>query len=198
MLLAFLAKGDTFEQLGCHFGIGTETARRYVNEGIDALAAPASSLADALAASGEERRLLLDGALMSAWRCTSLATEATRIRSTPRARAATAGRSWPTPPLHACEPPQSGPSPSSRAGACCTRSTSAPYWSSLATRCRGSLIAVSRGERIEPTQPNGQASDAPAVPIEVVRGRRKPTPPVTLSQRNSSGDISLNEGENLD
>ncbi|MEU8917330.1 transposase family protein [Streptomyces nigrescens] len=76
MLLAFLAKGDTFEQLGCHFGIGTETARRYVNEGIDALAAPAPSLSDALAASGEERRLLLDGALMSAWRCISPATEA--------------------------------------------------------------------------------------------------------------------------
>ncbi|UYB37929.1 hypothetical protein SLV14_000233 [Streptomyces sp. Je 1-4] len=42
--------------------------------------------------------------------------------------------------------------------------------SSLATRCRGSLIAVSRGERMEHTQPNGQAlSDARAVPIEVVR-----------------------------
>lgn len=74
MLLAFLATGDTFEQLGCHFGIGTEAARHYVNEGIDALAAPAPSLADALATSGEERRLLLHGALMSAWRCTSLTT----------------------------------------------------------------------------------------------------------------------------
>ncbi|MYT14745.1 MULTISPECIES: hypothetical protein [unclassified Streptomyces] len=50
----------------------------YVNEGIDALAAPTLSLADALAASGEGRRLLLNGALMSAmsaWRCTGLATE---------------------------------------------------------------------------------------------------------------------------
>ncbi|MCW7983788.1 hypothetical protein XF35_00095 [Streptomyces platensis subsp. clarensis] len=74
----FLAKGDTFERLGCRFGIGTENARRYVNEGIDALAAPAPSLADALAASGEGWRLLLNGALMSAmsaWRCTGLATE---------------------------------------------------------------------------------------------------------------------------
>ncbi|WKX73756.1 transposase family protein [Streptomyces sp. XD-27] len=52
MLLVFLAKGDTFEPLGCRFGIGTETARRYVNEGIDALAAlpPPPTLADALAA----------------------------------------------------------------------------------------------------------------------------------------------------
>ncbi|MEU9124761.1 hypothetical protein AB0C96_33755 [Streptomyces sp. NPDC048506] len=76
MLLVFLAKGDTFEQLGCHFGIGTETARRHVNEGIDTLAALAPNLADALASSGEERRLLRDGALMSAWRRTSPATEA--------------------------------------------------------------------------------------------------------------------------
>ncbi|USA04411.1 hypothetical protein NCG97_33505 [Streptomyces lydicamycinicus] len=52
---AFLATGDTFEQLGCHFGIGTKTARRYANEGIAALAA-----------SGETQRLLLDGAVMSA------------------------------------------------------------------------------------------------------------------------------------
>ncbi|MCR8573696.1 hypothetical protein [Streptomyces sp. Isolate_219] len=72
----FLPKDDTFEQLGCRFGIGTETTRRYVNDSIDALAAPAPSLADALAASGEEWRLLLNGALMSAWRCTGLATEA--------------------------------------------------------------------------------------------------------------------------
>ncbi|MFB6436531.1 transposase family protein [Streptomyces sp. NPDC056411] len=47
VLLAFLAKGDTFEQLGCHFRIGAETARRYVNEGIDALAALGPSMADA-------------------------------------------------------------------------------------------------------------------------------------------------------
>jgi hypothetical protein len=52
---AFLATGDTFEQLGCHFGIGTETARRnrYVMAGIEARAAPAPGLADALAASGK-------------------------------------------------------------------------------------------------------------------------------------------------
>ncbi|UYB37928.1 hypothetical protein SLV14_000232 [Streptomyces sp. Je 1-4] len=90
MLLALLAKGDTFGQLGCHFGIGTETARRYVNEGIDALAALAPSPADALAASEEGLRLLLDGAWMSAWRCTRLATEAIRIRSTRQNTANTA------------------------------------------------------------------------------------------------------------
>jgi len=76
VVLVYLAKGDTFAQLGAHFGIGTETARRYVNEGIDALAPQAPTLADAIDASGEERRLLLDGTLIPLWRCAAVATEA--------------------------------------------------------------------------------------------------------------------------
>ncbi|MBW1604763.1 transposase [Streptomyces sp. JJ66] len=75
VLLVFLAKGDTFAELGAHFGIGTETARRYVNEGIDALAPLAPTLTEAIDASGESRRLLLDGTLIPLWRCDTLATE---------------------------------------------------------------------------------------------------------------------------
>ncbi|MDK1475313.1 transposase family protein [Streptomyces sp. 549] len=75
VLLVFLAKGDTFAQLGEHFGIGTETARRYVNEGIEALAPLAPTLTDALEAAGPERRLLLDGTLIPAWRCGALSTD---------------------------------------------------------------------------------------------------------------------------
>ncbi|WP_419998338.1 helix-turn-helix domain-containing protein [Streptomyces boninensis] len=37
MFLVFLAKGDTFAQLGAQFGVATDTAWRYVNEAIDAL-----------------------------------------------------------------------------------------------------------------------------------------------------------------
>ncbi|WP_171169635.1 hypothetical protein [Streptomyces sp. I05A-00742] len=81
------------------FGLGTETARRCLNEGIHAFAVPAPSLAHALATSGEERRLLLGGFLMSAWRCTSPAPE-----------------KRPTLPLRARESPQSGTSHGSRAG----------------------------------------------------------------------------------
>jgi hypothetical protein len=47
MVLVYLAKGDTFAQLGAHFGVSTDTAWRYVNEGIDVLAARAPNLADA-------------------------------------------------------------------------------------------------------------------------------------------------------
>ncbi|MGQ5597281.1 transposase family protein [Streptomyces sp. ESR1.13] len=76
VLLVYLAKGDTFAQLGGHFGIGPETARRYVNEGLQALAPLAPTLADGLDAAGPERRLLLDSTLIPTWRCAALATEA--------------------------------------------------------------------------------------------------------------------------
>jgi DDE superfamily endonuclease len=76
MVLVRMAKGDTFAQLGAHFGVATDTAWRYVNEGVDALDALAPTLREALAASHEERRLLLDGTLLPTWRCDSLATEA--------------------------------------------------------------------------------------------------------------------------
>jgi hypothetical protein len=75
MLLVWLAKGDTFAQLGAHFGVATDTAWRYVNEGMEALAPLAPSLTDALEAAGPARRLLLDGTLVPTWRCASLTTE---------------------------------------------------------------------------------------------------------------------------
>ncbi|MDK1477088.1 transposase family protein [Streptomyces sp. 549] len=75
MVLVYLAKGDTFAQLGAHFGVSTDTAWRYVNEGIDVLAAHAPDLSDAVTASGTRRRLLLDGTLIRTWRCAGLATE---------------------------------------------------------------------------------------------------------------------------
>jgi hypothetical protein len=75
MVLVWMAKGDAFAQLGAHFGVSTDTAWRYVHEGIDVLAACAPDLADALRAAGEQRRLLLDGTLIRTWRCAGLATE---------------------------------------------------------------------------------------------------------------------------
>jgi hypothetical protein len=74
MVLAHLARGDTFAQLAAHFGVSTDTAWRYVNEGIDVLAACAPDLARAVRAAGPQRRLLLDGTLIRTWRCTGLAT----------------------------------------------------------------------------------------------------------------------------
>ncbi|MHC0429973.1 transposase family protein [Streptomyces sp. O3] len=75
MVLVHLAHGDTFAQLGSHFGVSTDTAWRYVNEGIDVLAACAPDLAEAVKAAGHKRRLLLDGTLIRTWRCAGLATE---------------------------------------------------------------------------------------------------------------------------
>lgn len=76
MLLVWMAKGDTFPQLAAHFGVSTDTAWRYVNEGLDALAPLAPELEQAIEASGQERRLLLDGTLLPTWRCTAVATKA--------------------------------------------------------------------------------------------------------------------------
>lgn len=75
MLLVWFAKGDTFAQLATHFGVCTDTAWRYVTEGIDALAVLAPTLHEALQAAGTERRLLLDGTLIPTWRCAGVATE---------------------------------------------------------------------------------------------------------------------------
>ncbi|MFJ4487434.1 transposase family protein [Streptomyces diastaticus] len=75
MVLVWMAKGDTFAQLAAHFGVATDTAWRYVNEGLDALAPLAPTLEEALAASGEERRLLLDGTLIPTCCCAAVATE---------------------------------------------------------------------------------------------------------------------------
>lgn len=75
MLLVWLAKGDTFAQLAAHFAVSTDTAWRYVTEGVDVLAERAPTLTEALATAGEGRRLLLDGTLIPTWRCGAQATE---------------------------------------------------------------------------------------------------------------------------
>jgi hypothetical protein len=74
MLLVWSAKGDTFAQLGAHFGVATDTAWRYIYEALEAVEPLAPSLTDALAAAGPRRRLLLDGTLVPTWRCASLST----------------------------------------------------------------------------------------------------------------------------
>lgn len=75
MTLVWFAKGDTFAELGAHFGVSTDTAWRYVGDTIEALAVLAPTLADAVNASGETRRLLLDGTLIPTWRCAAMATD---------------------------------------------------------------------------------------------------------------------------
>ena len=75
LVLVWFIKGDSYPELGRHFGIGTETARRYVEETVDALAGLAPDLSAALAATGSERRVLPDGTLIPAWRCAAVATE---------------------------------------------------------------------------------------------------------------------------
>ncbi|WP_093804099.1 transposase family protein [Streptomyces sp. Wb2n-11] len=72
--LVRMTKGDTFEQPGKHFGTSTDTAWRYVDEAVEALAALTPTLEQVLAASGERRRPLLDGTLIPAWRRTTVAT----------------------------------------------------------------------------------------------------------------------------
>lgn len=75
MTLVWLIKNATYEQLAADFGVGVGTAHEYVNDTIDQLAAYAPTLAHAIAAAGTDRRLLLDGTLIPAWRCAALATD---------------------------------------------------------------------------------------------------------------------------
>jgi DDE superfamily endonuclease/Helix-turn-helix of DDE superfamily endonuclease len=69
LALVWLRDGDSFEQLGRHFGISTDTAWRYATETMRALAAHAPTLAEALREAGPERRMILDGTLIPTWRC---------------------------------------------------------------------------------------------------------------------------------
>ncbi|MFZ3475720.1 transposase family protein [Streptomyces sp. 4.24] len=75
MFLVWMSKGDTYAQLGAHFGVSTDTAWRYVNEGVEVLAAYAPDLQDAVQAARPERRLLLDGTLIRTWRCGAVTTK---------------------------------------------------------------------------------------------------------------------------
>jgi hypothetical protein len=76
LFLVFLSTGDGFAALGAHFGIGTQTAWRYVDDTITALAPLAPSLFEAIGTAGPRRRLLLDGTLTPTWRCNSIANQA--------------------------------------------------------------------------------------------------------------------------
>lgn len=69
LTLVWLRDGDTFAQLGAHFGVSTDTAWRYCTEAMNALAGHAPDLAAALHAAGPERRMILDGTLIPIHRC---------------------------------------------------------------------------------------------------------------------------------
>jgi len=74
LTLVWLRDGDTFAQLGSHFGISTDTAWRYATEAMSALSALAPSLTDALREAGPARRMILDGTLISTVRCATKPT----------------------------------------------------------------------------------------------------------------------------
>lgn len=69
--LVWLRDGDTFAQLGAHFGVSTDTAWRYCTEAMLALAEHAPDLATALRDAGAQRRMILDGTLIPIHRCAS-------------------------------------------------------------------------------------------------------------------------------
>jgi DDE superfamily endonuclease/Helix-turn-helix of DDE superfamily endonuclease len=71
LTLVWLRDGDTFAELGAHFGISTDTAWRYATEAVRALAALAPDLAAALRETGPARRMVLDGTLIPIHRCAS-------------------------------------------------------------------------------------------------------------------------------
>lgn len=64
LALAHLRKGKTYADLAAGFGIGATTAFRYIREAIDALAAQAPTLADAIAIVLGKAFVILDGTLV--------------------------------------------------------------------------------------------------------------------------------------
>lgn len=78
LALVYLLTDATYVELGRSFCVATDTAWRYVDETLDALAPLAPTLTEALTATGEERRALLDGTLIRTWRCTTMATDTNR------------------------------------------------------------------------------------------------------------------------
>jgi hypothetical protein len=66
LVLAYLRKGDTFEQLAAGFGVGRTTAWRYVNETVELLAARAPKLRKAVrdAKRAGHAYVILDGTLI--------------------------------------------------------------------------------------------------------------------------------------
>jgi hypothetical protein len=67
LVLAYLRKGETFDQLAAGFAIGRTTAWRYVNETVDLLAARAPKLGKAVrdAKRAGHAFVVLDGTLIA-------------------------------------------------------------------------------------------------------------------------------------
>jgi hypothetical protein len=65
LVLAHLRKGETYTALAGGFGVGTTTVFRYVREGIDVLAAVATTLDQALEIARRKAFVILDGTLLS-------------------------------------------------------------------------------------------------------------------------------------
>src|SRR4051794_10287381 len=64
LVLAHLRKGETYADLAVGFGIGTTTVFRYIREAIDALAALAPTLAEAIEIAVRKAFVILDGTLL--------------------------------------------------------------------------------------------------------------------------------------
>jgi hypothetical protein len=64
LVLAHLRKGETYADLAVGFKIGTTTVFRYIREAIDALAALAPTLAQAIAIATRKAFVILDGTLL--------------------------------------------------------------------------------------------------------------------------------------
>ncbi|MBI0299489.1 transposase [Streptomyces sp. PRKS01-29] len=64
LALAHLRCGDTYAQLAAGFGIGIATVYRYIREAVEALAALAPSLAEAMRTIREKAFVILDGTLL--------------------------------------------------------------------------------------------------------------------------------------
>lgn len=64
LVLAHLRKGETYADLAAGFGIGTTTAFRYIREALDALAAHAPTLDQAIQVAAGKAFVILDGTLL--------------------------------------------------------------------------------------------------------------------------------------
>ena len=64
LALAHLRKGETYTDLAAGFGIGTTTAFRYIREAVDALAAQAPTLVEAIETAVRKAFVTLDGTLL--------------------------------------------------------------------------------------------------------------------------------------
>ncbi|GGO57284.1 IS5 family transposase [Streptomyces daqingensis] len=64
LVLAHLRSGHTYAQLAAGFGVGTTTAYRYIAEAVEALAALAPTLAEAMKTASTKAFVMLDGTLL--------------------------------------------------------------------------------------------------------------------------------------